>query len=182
MSTKNNYIDKKEFWKAIYDYQVIRLQALDDGLKPPKIPDYIGECLIKISQNLARLPRFAMYTFKDEMISDGVEHCIRYFNNFDPFVYKNPFAYFTTIAFNTFIRMIKSEKKKLYRRYKAIQDLGILDENEQLEDDNGFMRQFTVYKNIEEFIDTYEESERKFKEKKKEKKKLKEKQPGRLFE
>lgn len=169
----NNYINNKEFWQAIHDYQVDRSEAMNAGQKPPRIPDYIGECFIKISTNTARLPKFVMYTFKDEMISDGIENCIRYFNNFNPFVYKNPFAYFTTIIYNTFIRMIKKEKKKLYRKYKAIQELGILDEQEQLEDDNGYMRQFTVYKNIEEFIETYEESERKAREKRKDKKKTK---------
>lgn len=163
----NNYIDNKKFYQAILDYQDLRGECEGRGEKAPRIPDFIGECIIKIANNLSRLPKFAFYPIREEMVLDGVENCIRYFNNFDPYKWKNPFGYFTMIIFRTFQRSIKTEKKRVYRKYKAIEELGILDEDELLQDENGNMRQFQVYDNISEYIKTYEESDRKVKEKKK---------------
>ena len=88
-----------------------------------------------------------------------------YFRNFDPDKSKNPFAYFTQIIYFAFLRRISKEKKQLYVKYKATEQYGILDEGMLYEDENGNMRQFQLYENISEFIQTFEENKRKKKEK-----------------
>jgi hypothetical protein len=98
------------------------------------------------------------------MIADGIENCLMYFRNFDPDKSKNPFAYFTQIIYYAFLRRIMKEKKQLYVKYKATEQIGILDEFEMLEDSEGHSRQFELYDNISEFIFNFEESKRKKKE------------------
>ena len=46
-----------------------------DG-KPP-IPNYLGECFLKIANHLSYRPNFINYTFRDDMISDGIENCLQ---------------------------------------------------------------------------------------------------------
>ena len=87
-----------------------------------------------------------------------------YFRNFDPEKSKNPFAYFTQIIYYAFLRRIMKEKKQLYVKYKATEQIGILDEFEMLEDSDGNYRQFELYENISEFIHNFEENKRKKKE------------------
>jgi len=87
-----------------------------------------------------------------------------YFRNFNPEKSKNPFAYFTQIIYYAFLRRITREKKQLYVKYKATEQIGILDEYELLEDGDGNTRQFELYDNISEFIHNFEESKKKKKE------------------
>ena len=90
-----------------------------------------------------------------------------YFDNFDPTKSKNPFAYFTQIIYYAFLRRIQKEKKQTYVKYKATEQMGILDEMEMMELEDGSTRQFELYDNIAEFIETYEEAKEKKKEVKK---------------
>jgi hypothetical protein len=101
------------------------------------------------------------------MMSDGIENCLMYFNNFDPTKSKNPFAYFTQIIYYAFLRRIQKEKKQLYVKYKATEQMGILDEMEMMEFEDGTSKQFELYDNIAEFIGNYEEAQDKKKEVKK---------------
>jgi hypothetical protein len=54
------------------------------------------------------------------------------------------------------LRRIQKEKKQLYIKYKATEQYGILDEFEMMESEDGSTRQFELYDNIAEFIETYE--------------------------
>jgi hypothetical protein len=45
------------------------------------------------------------------MASEAIYLCLRYAKNFNPEISKNPFAYFTQIAWSGFIKIIKQEKK-----------------------------------------------------------------------
>ena len=115
---------------------------------------------MKIAEGLSHKPNFINYTYRDEMISDGIENCLQYFDNFDPAKSKNPFAYFTQVIYFAFLRRISKEKKQTYVKYKATEQLGILDEFEMLEMDDGTNRQFELYDNIAEFIETYEDAKK----------------------
>ena len=92
------------------------------------------------------------------MMSDGIENCLMYFSNFDPTKSKNPFAYFTQIIYYAFLRRIQKEKKQTYVKYKATEQMGILDEMELMEFEDGTSKQFELYDNIAEFIETYEDA------------------------
>ena len=159
----NNYIDNKKFLTCIIDHRDENKKLLDNNERTLKIPEYVGECFLKIAEHLSRKPNFISYSFREEMISDGIENCILYYGNFDPAKSSNPFSYFTQIIYFAFLRRIAKEKMQLYVKYKATKQTGILDEDELLMDQNGHTKQFDVYDNIDEFITTFEE----FKNKKK---------------
>jgi len=169
---RNHYVNNGDLLKTIEIYKKACRKAKREGLSKPKIPDYIGKCLMLIAENLSHKPNFLSYSFRDEMISDGIENCIMYFDNFNEKKYKNPFAYFTQIIYFAFIRRIQKEHKQLYVRYKSTEQIGVLDEYEQFEIDEsgGQHKQFEMYENISEFIDKHEKS--KLNKKKKVKKSL----------
>lgn len=159
-----HYVNNADFLQALIDYKK-KCDEAEQAKKPePQIPNYIGECFLKIAEHLSRKPNFISYSFRDEMIADGIENCLMYFRNFNPDKSKNPFAYFTQIIYYAFLRRIMKEKKQLYVKYKATEQFGILDEYEMFEDSDGNMKQFELYDNISEFIHTFEENKRKKKE------------------
>ena len=160
----NHYVNNADFLAALIKYHDDCATAKETDGPEPKIPNYIGECFLKIAEHLSRKPNFISYTYRDEMISDGVENCIQYFRNFDPAKSKNPFAYFTQIIYFAFLRRIMKEKKQLYVKYKATEQFGILHEFESYEDSDGNIKQFQMYDNISEFIQNFEESKKKKKD------------------
>lgn len=91
--------------------------------KPP-IPNYLGECFLKIATHLSYRPNFVNYMFKDDMICDGIENCLQYIDNFDPEKSTNPFAYFTQIIYFAFLRRIQKEKKQLEIKNKLLERSG----------------------------------------------------------
>ena len=168
MATKQkHYINNADFLAALMEYQEKCKCAKADKKPPPAIPNYIGECFMKIAEGLSHKPNFINYTYRDEMMSDGIENCLMYFDNFNPEKSKNPFAYFTQIIYFAFLRRIGKEKKQQYVKYKATEQYGILDEFEMMEFEDGTTKQFELYDNISVFIETYETANKKKKEIKK---------------
>ena len=112
---KEHYVNNKEFLEALVIY---RKEV------HPKVPDYIGECFLKIATHLSYRPNFVNYMFKDDMICDGIENCLQYIDNFDPSKSTNPFAYFTQIIYYAFLRRIQKEKKQLDIKNKLLEKSG----------------------------------------------------------
>ena len=106
MAKQKHYINNEDFLKALVDYKTACKLAKKEKRPPPAIPNYIGECFMKIAEGLSHKPNFINYTYRDEMISDGIENCLQYFDNFDPAKSKNPFAYFTQVIYFAFLRRI----------------------------------------------------------------------------
>lgn len=120
--TKRNYVNNAEFLAAMIKYKKAVREAEDSGEEPPRIPNYIGECLYQIANRLAYKPNFINYTYRDDMIADGLENAIMCVNNFDPEKSNNPFAYFTQVIWFAFIRRIHKEKKQTYIRHKVLEN------------------------------------------------------------
>ena len=158
MSKPKHYINNQDFLKALTDYKTSCALAEKENTPKPKIPNYIGECFMKIAEGLSHKPNFINYSYRDEMIADGIENCLMYFENFDETKSSNPFAYFTQVIYFAFLRRIQKEKKQLYVKYKSTEQMGILDEFEMMESEDGTTRQFELYDNIAEFIETYEDA------------------------
>lgn len=156
-----HYINNSEFSEALRQYKQDVIDAEDEDNPKPPVPNYIGECFMKIANGLSSKPNFMNYSYRDEMIGDGIENCLMYFENFDPEKSQNPFAYFTQIIYYAFIRRIQKEKKQLYIKYKATENFGVLDEYEMLELGDGTVRQLQVYDEMYDFISKYEASEAK---------------------
>jgi hypothetical protein len=126
MSKKNTeyYVNNKDFLEAITVFKGKVSEAEEKGTQRPRIPHYIGDCFLKIATHLSYKPNFVNYTFREDMISDGVENCVQYINNFDPEKSKNPFAYFTQIIYYAFLRRIQKEKRQNDIKQKILEKTG----------------------------------------------------------
>ena len=116
-----HYVNNKEFLAAIIEYKKSIRDAEAAGEPKPRITNYLGECFLKIANHLSYKPNFVNYMFKDDMICDGIENCVRYIHNFNPEKSKNPFAYFTQIIYYAFLRRIQQEKKQLEIKNKILE-------------------------------------------------------------
>jgi|TARA_R100000152_G_C6742419_1_gene166193 DNA-directed RNA polymerase specialized sigma24 family protein len=112
-----HYVDNKKFLQAMIDWR----ETWPDEENIPPVTNYIGECFLKIATHLSYRPNFINYTYRDEMISDGIENCLQYVKNFNPEKSKNPFAYFTQIIYYAFLRRIAKEKKQSHIKNKMIE-------------------------------------------------------------
>jgi hypothetical protein len=155
-----HYVDNKQLFKVIVDYHERVKQSKADNKPKPEIPRYVGECILMIANRLSTKPNFVNYSFRDEMIGDGIENCVSYFDNFDPEKSDNPFAYFTQIIYFAFIRRIQKEKKQQYIRHKTAENSMIfstLFEQGAMEDEDVIAyTSELMYDNASEFIKSFE--------------------------
>lgn len=168
-----HYVDNKKFYQSFVDYHIKRDKALAEGKISPKLPDYIGECFMKIAEKFSHHANFINYPYRQEMISDAIENCVQYAHTFNPEKGKNPFAYFSQVTWNAYIRRINRENKNKYVTYKSHQNQMIMtgvDTTHGGEDGSSFRGGNTqdLYDNINAFIEDYE---RKARDKRAEKKK-----------
>ena len=175
---KQHYVDNEKFLVVMSDYREEYLQAKDNDTELPVIPDYAGECFLKIAERLSHRPNFINYAFREEMVSDGIENSVMYASNFNPEKSTNPFAYFTQIIYYAFLRRIEKEKKQLYIKYKTMEEHSSLEDHvdmgEMSSEDSRSVSSgaspLTADKrvSIQEFIHAFEEKKRKKKKVKKE--------------
>ena len=140
----SHYVDNKKFLAALIEYKKSIDAAKVEGKGIPQVPKYIGECFIKIATHLSYKSNFINYTFKDDMISDGIENCLTAVAKFDPAKSSNPFAYYTQVIYFAFIRRIQKEKKQQATKYKLIENMDI-DALISQEQDGEFGSQFLDY-------------------------------------
>lgn len=114
----NDYIDKEKFSLSVADYvESVRLAKISNKTIP-RIPNDIAEGIMLICENLSHLRNFINYTYRDDMVMDAVENCLRAIHSFDPNAYTksgkpNAFAYFTRTAWFAMVRRIQRENKEV---------------------------------------------------------------------
>ena len=127
---KPHYVNNRDFSYAVVDYVTAANKCKEDGIKNPVVPDYIAICFMKICEGLSHKPNFVRYTYRDEMVMDGVENCLKAIYNYridastrtgKP----NAFSYFTQIAYFAFIRRIVKEKKQADIKFKFMEQANI---------------------------------------------------------
>lgn len=116
-SRGEDYVNNKEFSAAVAEYSRECKQASQSGQSAPPLTDYIAVCLYKIANGLSRAPNFASYSYREDMVMDAVENCIKAVSNYDissPTRTGNPnaFSYFTQISYFAFLRRLAKEKKQ----------------------------------------------------------------------
>jgi hypothetical protein len=121
-----NYINNKDLYTALIARHTELKKCCKNDIEKPQVSQYIGQSILLICNNLAKKPNFSGYTYKQEMISDGVVDCISAVDNFNPAKTNNPFAYFTQIAWNAFVRRIHKEKKQSYIKHKNFENSFLL--------------------------------------------------------
>ena len=171
---KEHYVNNKEFLAAMVEYTKNVNKAKRNKQPKPPVTDYIGSCFLKIANHLSYRPNFINYTFRDDMISDGIENCLQYLDNFNPKKSNNPFAYFTQIIYYAFIRRIQKEKKQVTIKNRLITESNYDDMTLQPGEDREFKNQFTEFLKKNMSVDEQQKiADDLAKKKKKRKKKIK---------
>ena len=159
MQKNTHYIDNKKFLASLIEYRSSCAEAQKKGEEDPIIPNYIGECFIKIANHLCFKTNFINYSFRDDMVSDGIEDCLVAVKKFDPTKSENPFAYFTQIVYFAFIRRIQKEKKQQSIKYKMLENVDLDEIITQEQDSGDYNDQFLDY--VRKQIDYFEMSNKK---------------------
>ena len=164
-----HYVNNAEMLAAIKQYKAEIELAAAEGRESPRIPEYIGSSIKKIATGLSHKANFINYSYRDEMILDGIENCMMCINSFDPNKSSNPFSYFTQVIYFAFLRRIAKEKKQSYIRGRLIQEMAfdsfdIQDHDDDADFKNAYMSFIQSHQN---FDDSFIKKKEKAKEKKK---------------
>lgn len=118
------YVDKKVLYRHLVDYLRARDEAIAAGTPRPRIPEYIGYCLLLICRKLGTRWNFSDYSYNEEMVEDAVENCVLAVDKFLPAkCSQNPYGYFSIIAWNAMIRRIQREKKQQYIKHMNLENM-----------------------------------------------------------
>jgi hypothetical protein len=184
-ANKPHYVNNKLFSQSVVDYVNSVKQAQERGETNPIVTEYIATCFLKISEGLSHKPNFIRYTYREEMVMDAVENCLKAIMNYNIETATrtgnpNAFAYFTQICYYAFIRRIQKEKKQFDVKMRFIEQASfeefIVQHDASGEDigDNGFIEE------LRSRIDKVRDSDRVLKEFSKQEKIEKKKQDKNL--
>ena len=125
-----HYVNNQEFSAAVVDYVGTVKEAKDTGKPIPVVTDYVATCFLRIAENLSHKSNFIRYTYREEMVMDAVENCLKAVENYDINASTrtgkpNAFAYFTQIIWYAFLRRITKEKKQQDIKEKYLSQSGI---------------------------------------------------------
>jgi hypothetical protein len=135
---KPHYVNNREFSEAVVEYCTEAQKSKSEGVKVPVVPDYIASCFLKIAEGLSHKANFVRYTYREEMVMDAVENCLKAIENYNIEAATrsgkpNAFAYFTQISWYAFLRRIQKEKKQQDIKMKFISEADV---SEFLDDDD----------------------------------------------
>ena len=129
--TKNiHYVNNQEFSQAVVSYVGTVKEAKETGKAIPVVTDYVATCFLRIAENLSHKSNFIRYTYREEMVMDAVENCLKAIENYDINASTrtgkpNAFAYFTQIIWYAFLRRITKEKKQQDIKEKYLSQSGV---------------------------------------------------------
>lgn len=127
---KPHYVNNADFSNAVVDYVTQLNEARSTGDELPIVPDYIARCFLKIAEGLSHKSNFIRYTYREEMVMDAVENCLKAIENYNLEAATrtgkpNAFAYFTQISWYAFLRRIAKEKKQQEVKLKFMTQSGV---------------------------------------------------------
>ena len=125
-----HYVNNAQFSQAVVDYVGHLDQCKKEEISLPKVPDYIAQCFLRIAEGLSHKAKFIRYTYREEMVMDAVENCLKAISNYNLEAATrtgkpNAFAYFTQITWFAFLRRITKEKKQQEIKIKYLTKSGI---------------------------------------------------------
>ena len=127
---KPHYVSNRDFSNAVVEYCTTVKKAKEEGKPHPVVTNYIATCFLKIAEGLSHKANFVRYTYREEMVMDAVENCLKAIENYDIEAATrsgkpNAFAYFTQISWFAFLRRIQKEKKQQDIKMKYIAEADI---------------------------------------------------------
>ncbi len=125
-----HYVNNAQFSQAVVDYVGHLEECRKDEITLPKVPDYIAQCFLRIAEGLSHKANFIRYTYREEMVMDAVENCLKAISNYNLEAATrtgkpNAFAYFTQITWFAFLRRITKEKKQQEIKMKYLTKAGV---------------------------------------------------------
>ena len=125
-----HYVNNADFSQAVVDYVTTVNEAKKNKQDLPIVTDYIAQCFLRIAEGLSHKSNFIRYTYREEMVMDAVENCLKAIENYDIEAATrtgkpNAFAYFTQITWYAFLRRIAKEKKQQDVKLKYLTQSGI---------------------------------------------------------
>ena len=125
-----HYVNNAEFSQAVVDYVTVLQEAKKEEQQLAVVPHYIASCFLRIAEGLSHKSNFIRYTYREEMVMDAVENCLKAIENYDISAATrtgkpNAFAYFTQITWYAFLRRIAKEKKQQDIKLKYLTKSGI---------------------------------------------------------
>ena len=125
-----HYVNNATFSQAVVDYVSHVEKCKKEKESLPKVPDYIAQCFLRIAEGLSHKANFIRYTYREEMVMDAVENCLKAISNYNLEAATrtgkpNAFAYFTQITWFAFLRRITKEKKQQDIKLKYLTKSGI---------------------------------------------------------
>ena len=125
-----HYVNNAQFSQAVVDYVGKLEECRKEEISLPKVPDYIAQCFLRIAEGLSHQANFIRYTYREEMVMDAVENCLKAISNYNLEAATrtgkpNAFAYFTQITWFAFLRRITKEKKQQEIKLKYLTKSGI---------------------------------------------------------
>ena len=175
-----HYVNNADFSQAVVDYVKSVNEAKANDKPLPIVPDYIAECFLRISEGLSHKSNFIRYTYREEMVMDAVENCLKAIENYNIEVATrtgkpNAFAYFTQIAWYAFLRRISKEKKQQDIKLKYLTSAAVEDFIETNGDDTGIQEVTSVIDVLRDRIEKVKVQDKEIKEYAKEEKKQRKK-------
>ena len=125
-----HYVNNADFSTAVVSYVEKVENARKEETDIPKVPDYIAQCFLRIAEGLSHKANFIRYTYREEMVMDAVENCLKAIGNYNLEAATrtgkpNAFAYFTQITWYAFLRRITKEKKQQEIKLKYLTKYGV---------------------------------------------------------
>ena len=125
-----HYVNNADFSQAVVNYVSTVQEAKKKQEQLPIVPDYIAQCFLRIAEGLSHKSNFIRYTYREEMVMDAVENCLKAIENYNLEAATrtgkpNAFAYFTQITWYAFLRRIAKEKKQQDIKIKYLTKSGI---------------------------------------------------------
>ena len=163
---KPHYVNNAQFSEAVVEYVKHARELESQGLEKPRINDYIASCFLKIAEGLSHKANFVRYTYREEMMMDAVENCLKAIDNYNLETATrtgkpNAFAYFTQISWYAFLRRIEREKKQQEIKMRYLTESGIEDLiSEESQNDDAFRQTQAFVDELRGRIDIVKESDK----------------------
>ena len=113
-SNRGHYVTNAQLLEAI----------AEDKANGQKLSSKLAKYLYMIAERYSFSSSFAGYSFREDMVSFAVVNLCANWYKFDPAKSDNPFAFYTTAAYRSFLQYLADEKKQRDIRDQMLVDAG----------------------------------------------------------
>lgn len=116
--------DSPEVTSKYYLTNAKLLPAVLRAKEAGKLTDELAEMLMILAKKYSLKPCFSGYTYRDDMVAEALAGLCQNALKFNPERSDNPFAFYTACITNSFLHVLKNEKKHRRIRDQLLIDIG----------------------------------------------------------